>query len=69
MLVKAIIILFLLIIIFSLGSALTFLVRGAKNDDTRMVKALSWRIGLSLLLFLLLFVAFAMGWIKPHGIV
>ena len=69
MLVKAIIILFLLIILFSLGSALTYLVRGSKNDDTRMVKALSWRIGLSLLLFVLLFIAFAMGWIKPHGIV
>ena len=69
MLVKAIIILFLLIILCSLGSALTYLVRGSKNDDTRMVKALSWRIGLSLLLFVLLFIAFAMGWIKPHGIV
>ena len=68
MLVKAIIILFLLIILYSLGSALFYLVRDNKEDDTRVVKALTWRICLSLLLFSLLFIAFSLGWIKPHGI-
>lgn len=68
MLVKAIIILFLLIILYALGSALYFLVRGDKNDEMRFVKALSWRIGLSLLLFILLFVAFWLGWITPHAV-
>jgi putative copper export protein len=69
MLVKAIIILFLLIILYSLGSALFYLVRDKKKDDTRVVMALTWRIGLSMLLFTLLFIAFALGWIQPHGIV
>jgi 4-hydroxybenzoate polyprenyltransferase len=68
MLVKAIIILFLFIILYSLGSALFYLVRDKKSDSTRVVKALSWRIGLSMLLFILLFIAFAMGWIAPHSI-
>jgi hypothetical protein len=68
MLVKAIIVVFLLIILYALGSALFFLARDKKNDEMRFVKALSWRIGLSLLLFILLFVAFAMGWIAPHTI-
>jgi hypothetical protein len=68
MLVKAIIILFLLIIIYSLGSALYFLVRDKKSDEIRMVKSLSWRIGLSMLLFVLLFIGFALGWISPHPI-
>jgi Protein of unknown function (DUF2909) len=68
MLVKAIIILFLLIILYSLGSALFYLVRGAEGNDTRVAKALSWRIGLSMLLFILLFIAFSLGWIAPHGI-
>jgi 4-hydroxybenzoate polyprenyltransferase len=68
MLVKAIIILFLLIILYSLGSALFYLVRDKKTDQTRVVKALSWRIGLSMLLFLLLMLAFALGWIQPHTI-
>jgi len=66
MLAKLIIILFLIVILYSLGSGLYFLVRD-KGDSTRVVKALTWRIGLSLLLFMLLFVAYALGWITPHG--
>jgi hypothetical protein len=68
MLVKAIIVLFLIIILYALGSALYFLARGEKNDDMRLVKALAWRIGLSLSLFILLFVAYALGLITPHPI-
>ncbi len=68
MLVKAIVILFLLIILYSLGSALFYLVRDKKTDSNRVVRALTWRIGLSIALFILLFVAFAFGWITPHAI-
>ena len=69
MLVKMIIILFLLVIMYSLGSALYYLTHERNDADAnRMIKALTWRIGLSLLLFLLLFGAYALGWIKPHGI-
>jgi hypothetical protein len=60
-------VIFLLVIFYSLGSGLVYLVRD-KGDSDRVVKALTWRIGLSLLLFFLLFVAFALGWIKPHGV-
>lgn len=67
MLVKAIIVLFLIIIIYSLGSALYHLGRD-KSDSTGVVKALTWRIALSIFLFILLFVMFAMGWISPHTI-
>lgn len=52
-------------IFFSLGSALYFLVRD-QSDSERIVKALTWRIGLSLFVFILLFIAFALGWISPH---
>jgi putative copper export protein len=69
MLVKMIIILFLLVIMYSLGSALYYLTHErTKADADRVVKALSWRIGLSLLLFILLFIAYALGWVQPHGI-
>jgi len=69
MLVKMIIVLFLLIILYSLGSALYYLAHERNEKDAdRVVKALTWRIGLSLLLFILLFVAYGLGWIKPHGI-
>lgn len=65
LIVKGFIILFLLVIFFSLGSALYYLVHDQGKTE-RTVKALSWRIGLSLLLFVLLFIAFALGWITPR---
>ena len=69
MLVKIIIILFLFTIMYSLGSALYYLTHERNQADAdRVVKALSWRIGLSLLLFILLFVAYWLGLIQPHGI-
>ena len=66
---KVIIILFLLSIFYSLGSALYFLIRHTKGDSTRVVKALTWRICLSLVLFLFLMLAFAMGWVTPNVVV
>ncbi|HEX4044608.1 MAG TPA: twin transmembrane helix small protein [Gammaproteobacteria bacterium] len=65
--IKGIVILLFLFILFALGSALYFLVNDKGNSD-RIVKALTWRIGLSILLFVLLFIAFALGWITPHSI-
>ncbi|MBA2651483.1 MAG: twin transmembrane helix small protein [Tatlockia sp.] len=67
MITKAIIILVMLVILFALGSSLFFLVRD-EGKTTRTVKALTWRIGISLVLFLFLFLAFSLGWIKPHGV-
>ncbi|MFZ2315591.1 MAG: twin transmembrane helix small protein [Gammaproteobacteria bacterium] len=64
---KVIIVLFFISILFCLGTALYYLVT-EKGDSTRIVKALSWRIGLSILLFILLFVGFAFRWITPHGV-
>jgi hypothetical protein len=64
---KIIIILFFIAIFFSLGSALFFLVRD-KSGSTRIVKALTWRIALSIALFILLMIAFALGWITPHEV-
>lgn len=67
LLIKAIVILLCFIILFALGSALYFLVTD-KGDSDHIVKALTWRIGLSVLLFVLLFVAFAFGWLTPHSV-
>jgi hypothetical protein len=55
------------VIVASLLSALWYLVRGA-GDSRRMVRALSWRIGLSIALFLLLMLAWYSGLIAPHGV-
>lgn len=67
MLIKLIVIALLVVIVISLGSALVQLVRQPPGSE-RMARALTWRIGLSLVLFVLLMVAFATGLIEPHGI-
>ena len=55
-------------IIVSLGSALFHLVSDRKGETRNMVRALTIRISLSVALFILLFVAWAAGWIQPHGL-
>jgi hypothetical protein len=66
-LIKGIVVLIFVFIFFSLVSALYYLVSD-KPNSTRTIKALTWRIGLSVFLFLLLLIAFAFGWITPHSI-
>lgn len=66
MVMKILIIVFLLAIIYSLGSALIFLVRD-HGEGKRTVNRLSWRIGLSLVLFLFLWIAYQLGWIEPNS--
>lgn len=66
MVTKSLVIVLLLAILYTLGSALAALLKTDGGDSTRMVKALTWRIALSLLLFTILIVAYANGWIQPH---
>jgi len=66
MVMKILIIVFILAIIYSLGSALIFLVKDHGEGD-RTVNRLSWRIGLSLVLFLFLWAAYQLGWIEPSS--
>jgi len=68
MLVKCFVISVMLVILFNLGSGLYFLVQD-RGDGNRTVKALTWRIAISLALFLLLMIGFATGVITPHGVV
>ncbi len=68
-LVHLVILLMLLAIVVSLGSALYHLTRGSGPDSSRkMVRALSVRVGLSLALFFLLMLAWHAGLIEPHGL-
>lgn len=57
----------LIAIIVSLGAALFQMATG-KGDSGKMLKALIWRIGLSVALFLLLLLAWRAGLIKPNGV-
>jgi hypothetical protein len=67
MFIKIFIIIVMLVILISLGSSLVFLVRD-EGKTNRTVKALTWRIALSLGLFLFLFLAFSLNWIDPHPV-
>lgn len=56
----------LLAIVASLGQALFSMASGPGNS-TRMVRALTVRVALSVGLFALLMFSSWMGWIHPHG--
>ena len=65
MAIKILIIVFIITILYSLGSALFFLVKDHGEGD-RTVKRLTWRIGLSIVLFAFLWIAHQLGWIEPN---
>jgi len=62
---KYLIIAILVLIVASLGKALYHLSSSRPEDSRKMVRALTWRIGLSLGLFVLLILAYYLGWITP----
>ena len=68
MLEKGIVIIAMIMIIVNLARGLVFLIQDA-GKSKRTVRALSWRITLSLLLFAFLMIGFASGIISPHGLV
>jgi hypothetical protein len=64
---KIIVAIAFILILGSLGSALFFLMRD-KGKTNRTVNALTMRVGLSVVLFILLLVAYRLGYIQPTGI-
>lgn len=67
LLFKLILIILLLFVVGSLFSALYFLITDSSRPR-RVVKSLSWRIGLSLVVLLLLFIGIQTGLIVPHDV-
>ena len=68
MLFKVLVIVVLMLILASLAKALFHLSSSKPEDGGKMVKALAWRVGLSVSLFLFLILAYSQGWIvPPHG--
>ena len=69
MIIKSVVIVAFILIIISLGSALYHLVKGGEQAQSeKTVKALTFRIGLSVMLFILIFIAYATGLVEPEGI-
>lgn len=64
---KAFIIILLILIIMSLASGAIFLVKD-DSKSKRLVTSLTFRITLSIILFISLIVGYVFGWIQPHGL-
>lgn len=62
-------------ILISLASALVYMMKGSPNNTDppsapkgNMVRALGFRVGFSIVLFLCILLAWKMGWVQPTGI-
>lgn len=58
-------------ILASLGAALFFMMRGGRggpNGSQKMARALAARVGLSIVLFACILIAWKLGYIHPTGI-
>jgi succinate dehydrogenase/fumarate reductase cytochrome b subunit len=64
---KFIVIAALIAIVYNLGAGLVYMMID-RGGTSRTVKALTWRIGLSVALIMFVMFGVWMGWIKPHGL-
>lgn len=67
MLIKIFVVVLFLLIIGSLASALFHLLV-SKESNNKTVRALTYRIGLSVVAFIILVVSAKFGWIQPRGL-
>ena len=63
--VKAFIVFVLLFILFNLAAGMVYMLTDKGKSD-RTLKALTWRIGISVLLFVLLLIGMATGLVDYH---
>ena len=68
---KYLVVLAFLAIVASLGSALYFMMKDGQDGKAKtnnMARALAFRVGFSVLLFLCILLAWKLGYIRPTGI-
>ena len=67
---KIVIVVFLVLVLAALGGAGFFMLKRGDDGsaDKRMARVLAVRVGLSVTLFLLILLAWSLGWIHPSGI-
>jgi len=63
---RIVVILFLALIVGSLVSALVFIVKDRGQNRTRAARALAWRVGLSITLFVMLMAGYYFGLITQR---
>lgn len=64
---KIMVVILLLVIVSTLFSGMYYMMKDKGKSD-RLVKALTWRIGISVTLFAILLIGAWTGIIEPHGI-
>jgi len=64
---KVLIIGFLIFITYNLFAGLIYMLKDEGKGD-RVVKSLSWRIGISIVFFVLLMIGLKTGFIQGHGV-
>jgi formate/nitrite transporter FocA (FNT family) len=58
-------------VLAALGTALIFMMKGDAEGTpktSRMMRALAFRVGISIVLFLCILTSWKMGWLQPTGI-
>ena len=68
---KIVIVMVLIAIVAVLASAGVMMLRkprDGRTNDSRMARALMWRVLLSIGLFVFIMLAWAMGWIQPSSL-
>jgi Protein of unknown function (DUF2909) len=73
---KYLVIVAFIAIIGSLAAALVYMMRGGESDEAKggaprknhMARALAFRVGFSILLFVVVLISYLMGWIQPTGL-
>jgi TRAP-type C4-dicarboxylate transport system permease large subunit len=65
--VKLIVIVLLIAAVVSLARALMSLVRN-EGKSGKTMRALAWRVGFSVMVFVFILVSMLMGWIQPHDV-
>lgn len=65
--VKILVLALLALAVVSLFRALGAMMRG-ESAGGKTVRALAWRVGFSLAVFLILILSMYMGWIQPHDV-
>lgn len=64
---RYVVLIFVILILASLASALYYLFKDKGGSD-RTVRALTYRVGLSITLFIMLMLAYYLGLIPGHGL-
>ena len=65
---KWLVILCLVAIVVSMASALLYLFRGGEGGSSKMLRALTIRVTISVGLFVFLMLSYKLGWIGPQGV-